>query len=118
MLAGTLDRRITIQAKTVTTNPDYGTQTVVWTDFAARIPAQVVDSLPSRAENDQQGIKIAVQPARVRIRYMSGITSDMRVVLHGVTDRVMQITAGPAEIGRRQFVELMCETFSTTGAAA
>ena len=113
MLGGQLDRRITIEAKVVTIDPSYGTQTITWTAFASRIPAQVQDVLPSKSEAVAQGIRIATQPARVRIRYMSGITSDMRVVVHGVTDRLMQITAGPAEIGRREMTEFMVEHYSS-----
>lgn len=117
MKAGQLDRRVTIEVKSVSVNTDYGTQTVTWATFASRIPAQVQDVLPSKSETVQQGIRIAAQPARVRIRYMSGITSDMRVVVHGATDRLMQIIAGPAELGRREGIELVCEEYSTQGGA-
>lgn len=117
MFSGQLDRRITIEAKSVAVDPDYGTQTVTWVAFASRIPAQVQDVLPSKSETAQQGIRIATQPARVRIRYMSGITSDMRVVVHGLSDRMLQIIAGPAELGRREGVEMMCEAYSTSGIA-
>lgn len=115
--AGQYDRRLSIEAKSVTVDPDYGTQTVTWTVFAARIPAQVQDVLPSKSESAAQGIRIATQPARVRIRYLAGITSDMRLVLHGATDRTMQITAGPAELGRREGLEMMAENYSTAGTA-
>lgn len=113
MRGSQLDRRITIERKTVTQNQDYGTESIAWAAFASRIPAQVQDVLPSKSESTQQGLRIAVQPARVRIRYLSGIASDMRVVVHGATDRTMQITAGPAEIGRREWTELMVEEFSS-----
>lgn len=112
MTPGPLDRRITIQQKTVTQDPDYGTEVTSWTTFASRIAAQVKDALPSKSESVQQGIRVATRPARVRIRYRSGITSDMRVVVHGATDRTMQIVGGPAEIGRREWTELVCEEYS------
>lgn len=112
MTPGQLDRRITIQQKTVTQDPDYGTEVTSWTTFASRIAAQVQDVLPSKSESVQQGIRVATRPARVRIRYRTGITSDMRVVVHGTTDRTMQIVGGPAEIGRREWTELVCEEYS------
>lgn len=116
MKAGQLDRRISIEAKTSTVDSEYGTGTVTWTAFASRIPAQVQDVLPSKSESTVDGIVIAVRPARVRIRYMSGITSDMRLIVHGTTDRLMQIIAGPAEFGRRESIELMVAEYSTQGA--
>jgi SPP1 family predicted phage head-tail adaptor len=117
MKAGPLDRRITIEAKTSTVDPDYGTETAAWTTFASRISAQVQDNLPSKSEGAADGIVIATRPARIRIRYMKNITSDMRIIVHGDTDRLMQITAGPAEIGRRDGIELMATEYSTQGGA-
>lgn len=117
MRSGQLDRRITIERKTTAPDPDYGTDVVTWTVFASRIAAQVQDVLPSKSESAGQGISIAAQPARVRIRYLAGITPDMRIVVHGVTDRLMQITAGPAELGRREGIEFMAMQYSTQGGA-
>lgn len=112
MRAAQLDRKITIEQKTVTRDPDYNTEVIAWTVFASRISAQVQDVLPSKSEQVSQGIRVATQPARVRIRYMAGITSDMRVIVHGSTDRTMEIVGGPAEIGRREWLEMVCEEYS------
>lgn len=112
MRGSQLDRRVTIEAKSVTRDPDYGTEVIAWTVFASRVPAQVQDTLPSKSEQVVQGVRVANRPARVRIRYMSGITSDMRVIVHDSTDRTMQIVGGPAEIGRREWLELICEEYS------
>lgn len=117
MNAGQLDRRITIESKVTRVDPDYGTETVAWETFAGRISAQVQDVLPSKSESAADGLVIATRPARVRIRYMSGITSDMRLIVHGATDRLMQIVAGPAELGRREGIELVATEYSTQGGA-
>ena len=117
MKAGQLDRRITIEVKTTTVDSEYGTETVAWTTFAARISAQVQDVLPSKSESAADGLVIATRPARIRIRYVKNITSDMRLILHGATDRTMQIIAGPAELGRREGIELMAVEYSTQGGA-
>lgn len=117
LTAGQLDRRITLQQKSVTQDPDYGTEVVTWVTYGtARMPAQVQDVLPSKSETLQQGLRQAHRPARVRLRYLAGITSDMRVVLHGSADRVLQIIAGPAELGRREGIELMVDEYTTAGA--
>lgn len=116
--AGQLDRRITLQQKSVTQDPNYGTEVITWVTYGtARMPAQVQDVLPGKSETLEQGLRQARRPARVRLRYLAGITSDMRVVLHGSIDRTMQIIAGPAELGRREGIELMCEEYSTTSGA-
>ena len=81
----------------------------------AEVSAEVVDMLPSRGERLADGINVAARPARVRVRYRDDITSDMRFVLGA---RVMQITSGPAEVGRREALEFMTEEYSSAGNAA
>lgn len=112
MRAGQLDRRITIERPAMV-DGEYGPQPGGWATFAARIPAQVLDTLPSKSESVQQGLKMAARPSRVRIRYLAGVTSDMRIVVHGPTDRTCEITAGPAEIGRREWLEFVVTEFSS-----
>jgi head-tail adaptor len=112
MRAGTLRNRITIEANVLVDDPDYGPQPGTWQPIASRIPAEVQDVLPSKSERVTQGIRVATQPARIRIRYRAGITSDMRVIVHGPTDRTMQIVGGPAVLGRREGLEMVCEEYS------
>ena len=116
MIGAVLDQRITIEQKTITRDPDYGTESITWTAFASRIAAQVQDVLPSRSESVKQGLRVTTRPARIRIRYRTGITSDMRVVVHGAAERTLQITGGPAELGRREGIEMTCEEQSTESA--
>jgi len=77
--------------------------------------ASVQDALPSRAEKLADGINVASRPARVRMRYRDDVTASMRFVLDG---RIMQIVAGPAEMGRRDGLEFMVEDYSSAGNAA
>jgi head-tail adaptor len=109
-----LDRRVTIQVNQPSIDPDYGTSVDNWTTFdgAERIAANVQDVLPSKSEQVKQGIRVATRPARVRIRFMPGVTSDMRVIVHDDADRVCQIVGGPAELGRRQWLEMVVEEYS------
>jgi SPP1 family predicted phage head-tail adaptor len=112
-LASKLSVRIRIEHKSVTHDPQYGTEAVTWTPFAC-VRAEVKDILPSRAERMAEQIQIARRPARIRIRYLAGITPDMRVIIAG---RVHHIIAGPSMLGRREAIELMVEEHSSEGAA-
>jgi len=78
------------------------------------VPAHVQDVLPSKAERFADQIVIANRPARVRIRYRTDLNSSMRVI-YG--DRTMEIISGPSEIGRHEWLELVCQEFSTAGDA-
>lgn len=111
--AGDLDRRITIEQRSVSQDATYGTATLAWTTLAT-VWAQVRDVLPSRSEQVADNVSLARRPSRIRIRYRSDITSDMRIDYGG---RKLRIIAGPAEIGRREGLELMAEQWSTEGDA-
>ena len=111
-LASKLSVRIRIERKTIIRDPQYGTEVVNWAEFGC-VWAEVKDILPSRAERMAEQIQIARRPARIRIRYLAGITPDMRVIIAG---RIHQIIAGPSMLGRREAVELMVEEHSSEGA--
>lgn len=87
--------------------PDFTPLVQVW--------AEVVDMQPSRSESMRQGLVQGQSQTRVRIRWRSDIDSTMRI-RDGV--RTLQIVGGPAEIPRRQYLEVLCETYTTDGAAA
>ena len=112
-LASKLSVRIRIERKSVTHALQYGTEAVTWAPFAC-VWAEVKDILPSRAERMAEQIQIARHPARIRIRYLAGITPDMRVIIAG---RIHQIIAGPSMLGRREAIELMVEELSSEGTA-
>lgn len=111
MYAGKLDRRVTIQQRTETQDTTYGTISVAWTTLAT-VWAEVQDMIPSRAERMAEGVSIARRPCRVRMRYRSDVDSTMRLSVDG---RQMRIIAGPAELGRRDGIELVCESLTTEG---
>jgi head-tail adaptor len=115
MRAGALDRRITIQKYTSVNDPVYGPQPSDWVNVVARVPAQVWDDLPSQSERVKGGQRVAERPARVRMRYMRGLTSDMRIIVHNEEDELFEITGGPAEIGRREWTEFTIRAYSGHG---
>lgn len=112
MEAGKYRHRITIEQIVAIVDPDYGPQPGDWTAVVTRIAAEIQDVLPSRSERVTQGMQVATRPTRIRFRYMRGITSAMRVIIHDETDRVLQIVGGPAVLGNREDIELICEEYS------
>ncbi len=97
----------------VTRDPVYNEVIRTWgvldTDWAS-----VLDVLPSKSETVQNAVEIAERPSRLRMRFRRDITPDMRIVIVGVDgepDRECEIVAGPAEIGRREGIELMVKNY-------
>lgn len=111
MDAGTLDRRVTILTRTEAVDPVYGTKAVTWTPLAT-VWANVRDMIPSRGERLADGVEIANRPCRVRMRYRSDVTSAMRLEYQG---RQLRIITQPAELGRRDGLELIAEELTTEG---
>ena len=111
--SGDLDRRITFEERQVVQNSTYGTNEGEWVEVAT-VWAQVQDLLPSRSEGIESNIQIARRPCRIRIRYRSDITSAMRIDLDG---RKLRILSAPAELGRREGIELLAEELTTEGTA-
>jgi SPP1 family predicted phage head-tail adaptor len=114
MRAEKYDQRIRIEVKQATPDPDYGTPVITWATFVT-VWAQVQDVLPSKAETQSTGVRVSTRPARIRTRYLGGVTTDMRVVLLSRGNRVLQIISGPAELGRKEGLEFMAEEYSTDG---
>ncbi|EQB09715.1 phage head closure protein [Novosphingobium lindaniclasticum] len=109
--AGSLDRRIQFEKPVTTRDPTYNTSKTTWQPHV-KVWAQVRDVLPSRAESVDENASMQQRPARIRMRYREDITADMRVVYRG---RVMEIVSGPAELGRREGLELIVQELSTRG---
>ena len=112
MKAGDLDRKITILAEQETKDEIYGSTVTDGWELVATVSAQVQDILPSRAGRVAEGININRRPARIRMRYRTDVSLANRIQFEG---RQLRIVAGPAEIGRREGIELICEELSTEG---
>jgi head-tail adaptor len=113
MRAARLNKNITIEYKVTTQDADYGTDIITWTTLYANVPAEVMDVLPGNAEKLSPGIEISANPSRIRTRWIPNLDSSMRITIHGEPDRVCQIVAGPAEIGKREGIEMMVVLYST-----
>ncbi|KAK1548200.1 hypothetical protein Q3G72_011227 [Acer saccharum] len=108
-----MDRRITIQRPATVTDTVYGPQDSGWETVVSRVPAQVQDDRTRDTETNNGDLRMASRPARVRMRYIRGITSDMRVILHDEVDRICQISSTPIEIGRREATEFAIDTYTS-----
>lgn len=110
MKASNFDRKIRIERPIPDDSFD-GAGSGEWELFV-EVFAQVQDALPSRSERLGGGFNLAARPSRVRMWYIDGVTPDMRFVMG---DRIMQIVAGPAEVGRREGLEFMVEEYRPAG---
>lgn len=79
MRAGRLNQRITIQSPAAGQN-EYGEPNTGWTDFAANIPAEVLD-LSGREAMSAAAINNFVT-TKILIRPLAGVIASMRVI-HG-----------------------------------
>lgn len=104
-----LNTRCQIEYKSVTRDATYGTETIIWA-LKAVVWAELQDVLPSRAENVTNNIDIALNRTRVRMRYRDDINSTMRFKARGYT---YQFVAGPAMIGRNEYMEFVAERYSS-----
>ncbi|QOY96333.1 phage head closure protein [Massilia sp. UMI-21] len=107
-----LNERATIQERTTGRDPEYGTEVDTWVAVHDRIWCEAQDVLPSRGETVEQGRQVATMRTRLRIRKQIAIAPEMRVILHGKGDRVMQVISGPAYLDDKTHVECMLEGYS------
>lgn len=126
MNVGLLNRRIKIQKKSTTNEAEYGTEVITWITHAT-VWANVQDVLPSRSESSESGmrsadglvkIRTSTGLTRIRIRYLATVTSDMRIMLTDRSNKILQIVSGPAEMGQREGMEIMAESYTTAGDGA
>lgn len=116
---GRLDRRVRIEQRGDGDDlMDAGSEGWV---KVADTRASIQDSLPSRGERLANGLEVTTRPARVRMRYRTDVNAAMRLVLLRFdvdadawvpAGRIMQITTVPAELGRRDGLEMMVEDYS------
>lgn len=104
---GELDRRITIETRTVVKDGTYGSQIETWTPAAHDIAAKVLES--STAAGLGAGVAESVatyaRPTRIWVRWRAGVTRETHRVRY--QGRLLRII-GTAELGRRAGLELSC----------
>ena len=105
MQAGRLNRRVTLQAPGTTTD-EIGQPIPGWTDVAT-VWGDV--RLRSGLESVKAGTVVSTVQASVRIRYRTGITAGMRLLVDSVA---YGIVAVQPDVGGREYVDLVCEIVS------
>jgi len=113
MNARDFNQKIRIERKTSARDPIYNTPVPEGWELFAEVSAQVQDVPPSRSEAVKNGLRLATDSARVRIRYLAGVTSDMRIVEKSHRKRTLQIVGGPAAIVGMRYLEMMVEGYSS-----
>lgn len=111
MRAADLDSRITFLRGHQTQSSGSGGYSEAWSDYA-EVWAKVTEE--TRPEKVGDGVSLAERPANIFIRWRDDITSKM-LVRHG--ERTLKIVAGPAEVGRREWLKFSAVEFSTQGGA-
>ena len=102
MRAGGLRQRVTIQDKSASKNT-YGEEVITWADFAKVWAA--VEPLRGREFLDGKMITAEVS-TRIRIRYRSGITPEMRVEFGSIVYDIHSIIHLEE---REREIHLMCQ---------
>jgi head-tail adaptor len=104
---GELEHLVRLERKVV--SKKFGTAGAEAWELVEEIWVGIQDKLPSRGEDLEGGFTTSKRPARIRMYWRDDIDPSMRLVLG---DRIMQIVAGPAELGRRGGTELMVEDYN------
>ena len=103
MQAGKLRHRITLQRKQQTQDPATGALLTTWVDAASVWAA--VEPLSAREFIAAQAVQSSVS-VRVTVRYLAGITPDMRLLHDGKTYNIAGVLADK-ESGR-EYLTLLC----------
>ena len=112
MNIGSLNTRCRIERKVTTQEADFGTEVSAWGLLGVAWCA-VQDELPSKSEAVKNGLAISTSRTRVRMNYRTDIDSSMRLVISRPTPTIYQIIGGPAELGNKDGIELLCEKSSS-----
>lgn len=109
MRIGKLDRYVRIEQKSVTQDPDYGSEVVTWVTYK-NAWASILDVTTKMQESTNSDLRQLKQPTRVQMRYDASIDVTMRLVVVD-TGRILNIVSQPAEIGRHEAIEFMAENY-------
>lgn len=77
MRAGLLDRKVTVQSRTVSQDADYGSEVSTWGTFAT---AWCRFDERGGAEQERNNREFTARNATVNMRFISGVNADMRLL--------------------------------------
>src|SRR5262245_38336585 len=94
--AGELDRRIELQAATITNDPNYNEEILAWSTYAT-VWAHM--DVHRSCESDAQAREYAQMALFFSIRWRPDVDAEHRIIYEGDT---YEIIGRPRELGRRQ----------------
>lgn len=77
MRAGLMDRKVTVQSRTVTQDANYGSEVSTWGTFATM---WVRFDETGGQERERQNREFTTRNATVSMRFIDGVTADMRLL--------------------------------------
>lgn len=92
--------------------PVWHTPAPVWLP-AGQVWIELDELPPGKGEQLIEGLESGSRTFRVRMLWRDGVSAAMRLALPG--GRVLQIVGGPAEIGRREGIALLCVETTARG---
>lgn len=110
MKIGRLDCPITIERRVENQNTDFGGTDITWVKYIDCF-AEITDITSRNQESTNSDLRQLKRPCRVTIRYNPNIDSTMRIVMLDRDNRILQIVTKPAEIGRKEAMEMMAEDY-------
>lgn len=114
MNIGTLNARCRIEYPEHSQDLTYGGDVITW-KLLDVVWCNYQDELPSKSNVVKSGLALGTNPMRIRMRYRSDIDSSMRVTINRPDATYYRIVGGPAELGDKDGIEIMVESFSTLG---
>ena len=100
-----------LKKKQVSMNADYGNEVVTWVEHTLAW-ARILDVTTRMQEETQESLRQLKRPCRITMRYDNTITADMRLVMLDDDNRIIQIVSAPAELGRRDGIDMFGEEYS------
>ena len=114
MNIGQLNYRCRVEYPARTNDATYGGSEITW-NLLCEGWCSCQDNLPSKSEAVKSGLVVNINQTLIRMRYRMDIDSSMRVIVYRPDETVYQIASGPAVIGNKEGLEMMCEAFSSQG---
>jgi head-tail adaptor len=108
---GKLDRIVRVEQVTIGQDSEFGSATQTWTPYIPQTFARIEDITTNNQERTNSDLRQLKRPCKVVMRYFEGITPTMRLVQLDRGERILSIVSKPAELGRKDGIEFMCEEY-------
>lgn len=110
MRIGRLDTPVRFEKQVETPNTEYGGSDISWATHLECF-ADLTDITTRNQESTMSDLRQMKRPCSLVVRYNDTIDSTMRVIVLDRSNRLLQIVSKPAEIGRKEGLEMMCQDY-------